>query len=371
MKKFICLFPTGENIVLIKDVGMIPFYMYKDGHYDAYISFYKSEEELAYLSSDLKGLKYVQMKNIFNNEVLNTFFFLIRNLYKYDVIMLFHPSPYKVLMANVIKWLTFNKTKFYFKVDFDMRSIDQILYTGSLLSRVKKFINKRIDLFSAESKEGCRQLNERSYYHNVAYIPNGSIVSEHLSTNLKKEKIFLTVSRLGTYAKNTETLMEAFAASSENTDWKLLLVGPVEHTFKVYLGQYFERYPWALERVEMLGEVYDRKELNRIYRKSSVFILSSRYESFGLVLLEAMMQGCYILSTELPSSKDILKDESLGRTFPVEDFRALANLMSGVVDKSVILPTPEHIRQYVVKNYSWSIVVEKIASYLKSDYFQH
>lgn len=350
---------------------MIPFYMYKDGHYDAYISFYKSEEELDYLSSDLNGLKYVQMKNFFNNELLNTFFFLIKNLFKYDVVMLFHPSPYKVLMANVIKLLTFNKTKFYFKMDFDMRSIDQILYTRSLTSRIKRFFNERINLFSAESKESCLLLNERSYYHNVMYIPNGSIVSETLPSGLQKEKIFLTVARLGTYAKNTEVLLEAFAEGVRNTDWKLLLVGPIEPSFEEYLKAYFERYPWAVERVELTGAIYDRKELNTIYRRSSVFVLSSRYESFGLVLLEAMMQGCYILSTALPPSRDILKDETFGRMFPVEDSKALAELMADVVDKSVTLPAPGHIQKYVVENYSWSIVVDQIASYLKNGISQH
>lgn len=363
MKKFICLFPTGEDIVLIKDVGMIPYYMYKDGHYDAYISFYKSEEELSYLKSDLKGLKYVQMKNFFNNELLSIFFFLIKNLFRYDMVMLFHPTPYKVLVANLIKILSFNKVKFYFKMDADHRIVEQNLYKQTWSSKIKLLLSKRITLFSAESREVCHYLNEQSYYHNVKYIPNGCIIAESLSDSVEKEKIFLTVGRLGTYQKDTETLMEAFSLSCQYTDWRLVLVGTREEAFDQYLITYFQKYPWASDRVDILGAIYDREKLNAIYKKSAVFVLSSRYESFGLVLLEAMTQGCYILSTDLSPSKDILSDNTQGMMYPVEGKENLAELMQKVMAHQIILPNPQYLREYVVKNYSWSIVVRKIASY--------
>jgi glycosyltransferase involved in cell wall biosynthesis len=367
VKKFICLFPTGEDIVLIKDVGMIPFYMYKDGHYDAYISFYKSKDELAYLSSDLKGLNYVQMNNIFHSELLSTFFFLIKNLFKYDVVMLFHPTPYKVLMINIIKLLSFNRTKFYFKIDADYRVVENDLYVNKWSSGIKRFLSKRIDLFSAESQAVCQYLDQRSYYHPVKYIPNGCVVPSKGIDNLVKENIFLTVGRLGTNQKDTETLMEAFALSCMDNNWRLVLVGPREEDFERYLISFFRRHPWAIGKIDLPGAIYNREQLNAIYQKSAVFVLTSRYESFGLVLLEAMIQGCYILSTALPPSKDILKDDTLGKTFPIEDSKELAKLMAGIVDNTIILPEPKHIQEYVINNYSWSIVVEKIASYLKKD----
>lgn len=48
---------------------------------------------------------------------------------------------------------------------------------------------------------------------------------------------------------------------------------------------------WRSEKyhIEFLGF---QKDMESLYKKSGIFVLSSRYEGFGLVLIEAMSQGC-------------------------------------------------------------------------------
>jgi glycosyltransferase involved in cell wall biosynthesis len=62
------------------------------------------------------------------------------------------------------------------------------------------------------------------------------------------------------------------------------------------------------ENVKFIGYLDRATELNSCYRAADVFIFSSRTETQGLVLLEAMAQGTPVVSTAELGTRDVLRD---------------------------------------------------------------
>ncbi|MYE59899.1 MAG: glycosyltransferase, partial [Alphaproteobacteria bacterium] len=66
--------------------------------------------------------------------------------------------------------------------------------------------------------------------------------------------------------------------------------------------------------------------------RSALFVLSSVYEGFGLVLVEALASGCPVVSTDCPAGpSEILEDPAL--LAPVGDPEALAQVMMRALDR--------------------------------------
>jgi glycosyltransferase involved in cell wall biosynthesis len=76
------------------------------------------------------------------------------------------------------------------------------------------------------------------------------------------------------------------------------------------------------------------EEVIRQYRRHDVFVLSSTYEGFGMVLLEAMSQRLPVISTPVGCAAMLIKDRETGLLVPSRNAEAMANAIGQLLCNS-------------------------------------
>lgn len=116
-------------------------------------------------------------------------------------------------------------------------------------------------------------------------------------------KTFLNITCFDEPHKNIKGLLRAAKILSEKRqDWKLVLVGTGVDYADVRAYADSLAFPNGL--LEWTGELAPR-EVADWFHKSDAFVLSSRYETYGVVFAEAVAAGVPILSTPVGIAKDV------------------------------------------------------------------
>ena len=119
----------------------------------------------------------------------------------------------------------------------------------------------------------------------------------------KKQKTLLHVSCFDERAKNVKGLLRAAKMLSERRlDWQLVLVGTGVDYEDV--RAYADELEIPKGFLRWTGELTPRKVAEEM-RRADAFVLSSRYETYGVVLAEAAATGLPILSTPVGIAEEI------------------------------------------------------------------
>ncbi|MCA7085475.1 glycosyltransferase family 4 protein [Cupriavidus sp. DB3] len=155
---------------------------------------------------------------------------------------------------------------------------------------------------------------------NVVAIPNALPFAMPAEPAPRTSKVALAVGRL-TYAKGFDVLLDAWAiVARQYPDWRLDIVGDGELR-DALLAQ---RDRLGLSQCVRL--LPTRQDLSELYRGASLFCLSSRYEGFGLVLIEAMAYGLPVVATDCETGpREVLANGLAGILVPARKSEALAD----------------------------------------------
>ena len=142
---------------------------------------------------------------------------------------------------------------------------------------------------------------------------------EHPWLGIDKPPVILGIGRL-TKQKDFPTLIQAFALLRKKISAHLIILGEGED--RSALENLVERKNLKKD-VEMPGFIDNPFSY---LSRASVFVLSSAWEGFGNVVLEALVVGTAVVATDCPyGPKEILDSGRFGQLTPVSDPHALAD----------------------------------------------
>lgn len=114
--------------------------------------------------------------------------------------------------------------------------------------------------------------------------------------------------------------------------------------------------------VEFAGSC-SREECARRLKDSQAFVLPSRYETFGIVFVEAMGCGLPIIMTKTGAWKTLVRPET-GLAVETEDPAGLAYAMETMIERYDDYD-PEAIRRFCRNNFSENAVCEQLTAEYK------
>jgi len=373
-----------ENGHLGKDVFLVPYYLGKILNYDVKIVCASSKTNKE-LPSKIRNVTLLPKKNIFSSKILlglYDIFYIIFHAREIDFFMRFFFSNITAITGLLYKKIN-KKGILYVKSDGRPNEWPLLGYYNSIQGKKNIFLNKikkniyksfleNTDLITIETQTGYgfffkNNLLNVDFSGKVQLLQSGfdKDLFDQYDITIKKyeerENIILIVGRLGTYPKNTEMVLEA-AERLNFGNWKIILIGPIEtneQDFQKKIDAFYLANPHIKNSVIFTGPIFNKEELWTWYNNAKAFVLTSFYESFGIVLTEAFFFRNYIISTDVGAAKETIK-MGYGEIIPQNDAIHLSEALQNIIDNTNYLPKLYGAVDWEKNDISWERYIREI-----------
>ncbi len=222
----------------------------------------------------------------------------------YDAIIGVH-APLAGRLATMKKDLSGVKCIGWVHNSFEALFAEVFIYIGAARKRHYVYQFQKLDKVVLLCQHDAETYNHYDHDFKPIVIYN-PLTLEPGTSSSGTSKSFLAVGRFSRQHKGFDLLIEAFHLfSKKNQDWTLDIVGEgvEENLYRELIKKY------SLEERVTIHPFTNH--VQTYYSNAQVYVLSSRWEGFGLVLIEAMAHGLPVVSSDLPTSKEIMGDFGL------------------------------------------------------------
>ncbi|MEK7571569.1 MAG: glycosyltransferase family 4 protein [Patescibacteria group bacterium] len=218
---------------------------------------------------------------------------------------------------------------------------------------------KHIIVLTEHVKNKIRVQNKNAI---ITIISNGIISPDYVSSSTKKQRYILYIGRLENNQKGLDLLIDAYATIVNKTDAKLIIAGSGTKQELACLKSQIKAHKLE-ERVKLIGRIEGKKK-ETLLQNASVIVSPSRFETFGMVALEAMaygkpfvyfgIEGYSWIPASFGSSVDPFSSSEFGN--------AVLNFLE---NKTLRLKMSQAAKQ-IVKQYSWDSIVPQYTKLITS-----
>lgn len=189
---------------------------------------------------------------------------------------------------------------------------------------LRRFLYKRADAVVAQTINASFWLNKNCKIK-THVIPNP--VRKLVKRDIERGKTIVSIGRLDKQ-KGHDFLIKSFSEIEKKySDWTLEIYG--EGIEKQALNNLISSFNLS-SKVFLRGVTHDIED---VLSKAGIFVLSSRFEGFPNVLLEAMSLECPVISTNCKSGpSEIIKNGVNGYLVDVDDKKQMAQAMALLIE---------------------------------------
>ncbi len=254
------------------------------------------------------------------------------------------------------------KAAVWLKEQFNIPYIVTEHYTGFARGLISKSEMKLArEVYSNSSKNLCvsepfKEILSNQFNLEFEFLPNTIDVDRFfISSGKEKDNCFrfINVGFLGK-KKNQKMLIDTFKNVIEKgfTNIRLVIIG----NGKEYSNLMKQIKRYKLEEYITLYGFADRDEVCSEIQKSDCFVLSSSFETFGVVLIESLCCGIPVIATKCGGPESIIIDEKLG----ILTEKSIESLSSAMIRIQNMKFEKKYLRDFVIQHYSKEVIAIKL-----------
>ncbi len=225
-----------------------------------------------------------------------------------------------------------------------------VYFSEKLKEHVEKlFVNQEGNFLTSSTKFNAYECKKvYSMNKDINIIPLGIKAKKNVNRPQQTMDHPLNVLFVGRLErrKGIDILIEAIPkVLSKNKNFKFLIVGQENnnHGWITKLRNSIQ-YNY-LNNVNFLGYIASPKTLDRIYKNSNICVIPSRYESFGLVILDALNHQKAVIANKVGGIPEILDNNTA--ILISADSNNLANSILKLSEKSILTGISKNGKQLI------------------------